>query len=327
MVVILCVGSISLLFDGGSDGPGTTIKIPSFSEEPAGPCSHRDANDNGVCENCGELYSDVCDVTAHRDSDDNKFCDKCNASYEDEQDVFGGTVTQLFTFSEGEDIMGFGYAGNKYGTKDFSDGYAKLYTTEEDAGIEIDNHINFVLDKSGNAISFESVDYITLDLDIWTDDSFLLPIVFNFSNSAGERFTGNAPKIYKNSDGEAYFTIHGQESYVKLKTFNGTEPIHVTFVIKGAKSGSNYYPQVCIYLDGKRAMTTVLAASSDLMNMRLSIGKQVVEANKSVCLDNIQVATFGNGSGSYDGAIATAFSENGYSLTECIDSVLYNKNN
>ena len=120
-----------------------------------------------------------------------------------------------------------------------------------------------------------------------------------------------------------YFTIHGQEGYVKLKEFNGTEPIHVTYVIKAVKSSGKYYPQIALYLDGEKAITTVLSETKDLASIRISLSKQIVEANKSVCLDNIQVSTFGDGSGSYDGAIASAFSENGYKLTKCADSVLY----
>ena len=154
-----------------------------------------------------------------------------------------------------------------------------------------------------------------------------MPITMIFGNSNGDRFTSAAPKIYKNTEGVGYFTIHAHESSVKLKEFNGTEPIHVTLIIKPYNSGSNYYPEICMYLDGERAIKTVLGATSDLFSIRFGMGKQTVSANKSVCMDNIQVATFGSGNGAYNGAIATAFSEKGYSLTECIDSVLYNKNN
>ena len=340
MVVILCLGSISLLFDGGSEGsgPGTTTKIP---------CSHRDANDNGACEKCGEIFSDGCDIhrdaddnnlcdscsisfedgcDLHRDTDDNKLCDICEASFSDKQDVFGGFVTQQIDFSNGAD-HNFNFAANKYGTKTYENGYVKLYTTEADEGIEIDNHMSIYLCSSQSAISLSAVDYITVDFDIWTEDELIMPITMLFGNSNGDRFTSGAPKIYKNTEGVGYFTIHGQESYVKLKKFNGTEPIHVTLVISPLKSGSDYYPQICMYLDGERAITTVLGATSDLYSLRFGMGRQTVSANKSVCMDNIQVSTFGDGSGSYDGAIATAFSENGYNLTECIDSVLYNKNN
>ena len=311
MVVILCLGSISLLFDGGSSdkpsGPGTIVqRPPADTDVPEDP--------------------EVPEACSHVDADDNSLCDKCSESYTDGQDVFGGTVTQLIDFKYGAD-SDFIFAGNKYGTKTYEDGYLKLYTTEEDEGLEIDNFIRLYLCDDRSSISLNLVDYITVDFDIWTDDEFILPLTVIFGNSAEKYFSGNAPRIYESSEGGAYFTILGQEGAVVLKRFNGTEPIHVTLIVKPYKSGGNYYPQICMYLDGEKAITTVLAATDDLGSIRFGMGKQTVSANKSVCMDNIQVSTFGDGSGSYDGAIATAFSENGYSLTECIDSVLYNKNN
>lgn len=319
MVVILCLGSISLLFDGGSSdkpsGPGTTVQRPSDDNKEPG---ENEEPDEPI-----EPEIPACD---HVDADDNSLCDKCSENYTDGQDVFGGTVTQLVDFENGAD-HNFSFAANKYGTKTYENGYAKLYTTDADEGIELDNHMSIYLCSSQSAISLNAVDYITVDFDIWTEDELIMPITMIFGNSNGDRFTSSAPKIYKNTEGVGYFTIHGQESYVKLKEFNGTEPIHVTLVISPLKSGSNYYPQICMYLDGERAITTVLGATSDLFSIRFGMGKQTVSANKSVCMDNIQVATFGSGNGAYDGAIATAFSENGYNLTECVDSVLYNKNN
>ena len=312
MVVILCLGSISLLFDSGSkgSGPGTTVEKE---------CTHRDANDDILCDKCGDIFSDGCE---HRDLNDDAVCDNCAEAFEDEQDLFGGTVTQLVDFENGAD-HNFNFAANKYGTKTYENGYAKLYTTDADEGIELDNHMSIYLCSSQSAISLDAVDYITVDFDVWTEDELIMPITMIFGNSNGDRFTSSAPKIYKNAEGVGYFTIHGQESYVKLKEFNGTEPIHVTLVISPLQSGSNYYPQICMYLDGERAITTVLGATSDLFSIRFGMGKQTVSANKSVCMDNIQVSTFGDGSGSYDGAIATAFNENGYKLTKCADSVLY----
>ena len=56
------------------------------------PCSHRDANDNSLCDNCGESYTDGKDVEgstpcSHRDADDNSLCDICGESYTDEKDL------------------------------------------------------------------------------------------------------------------------------------------------------------------------------------------------------------------------------------------------
>ncbi len=54
-------------------------------------CQHRDADDNSLCDKCGESYTDGIDVTLentpsvcqHRDADDNALCDKCGEAYTD----------------------------------------------------------------------------------------------------------------------------------------------------------------------------------------------------------------------------------------------------
>ena len=54
-------------------------------------CSHRDADDNSLCDNCDESYTDGKDIEAapcqHRDADDNTLCDNCGESYSDGKDI------------------------------------------------------------------------------------------------------------------------------------------------------------------------------------------------------------------------------------------------
>ena len=55
-------------------------------------CQHRDADDNSLCDKCGESYTDGKDVDdstpcSHRDADDNSLCDKCGESYTDSKDI------------------------------------------------------------------------------------------------------------------------------------------------------------------------------------------------------------------------------------------------
>ena len=54
-----------------------------FGDNP--PCEHRDADDNSLCDECGESYSDGDEPApcGHRDADDNSLCDKCGESYTD----------------------------------------------------------------------------------------------------------------------------------------------------------------------------------------------------------------------------------------------------
>jgi len=63
------------------------------------PCSHRDADDNSLCDNCGESYTDGKDIDdstpcSHRDADDNSLCDNCGEAYTDGKDVSDSTPCQ-----------------------------------------------------------------------------------------------------------------------------------------------------------------------------------------------------------------------------------------
>jgi hypothetical protein len=68
------------------------------------PCQHRDADDNSICDTCGEGYTDDKDADnstpcSHRDADDNSLCDKCGESYTDGKDV-EDTPTFSYTWIE-----------------------------------------------------------------------------------------------------------------------------------------------------------------------------------------------------------------------------------
>ena len=62
-------------------------------------CQHRDADDNLLCDKCGESYTDGKDVEdapvcQHRDADDNLLCDKCGENYTDGKDVGDAPVCE-----------------------------------------------------------------------------------------------------------------------------------------------------------------------------------------------------------------------------------------
>ncbi len=46
-------------------------------------CSHRDANDDSLCDLCEAEYTDNVDICTHRDLDDNNACDKCGEPFSD----------------------------------------------------------------------------------------------------------------------------------------------------------------------------------------------------------------------------------------------------
>ena len=316
MIVILCVGSVATLFDVGSSGsgPGTIVEIPNIPAEPS--CTHVDANDDSLCDLCAESFSDV-------------------------QDLFGGTVLASKTF-DGETVtfengvnkpnMGSFNPNAKYGIFTTEDGYAKMYTNESHAGTESDSFFAIYPNEERAAVDLTKFDYITLDFDLWTDSDYLSPIHFIFLENWQTNLTStNHLIITKNSD-DCYYLDTNNTGGVS-REITTSEVLHFTFVIKTSVQNGGYPvtydPKVLVYLNGE-FITEKACNMSDFgqfEQLRILFVKQTVEAGKSVCMDNIQVSGFGTSADSYSGALSEAYKDHSINLTECVDSVLYNKNN
>ena len=66
----------------GNDG-GTDSKQEENGESGEEPteCEHRDENDDGLCDKCGEVYSDGEEPCEHRDENKDEYCDICGLHY------------------------------------------------------------------------------------------------------------------------------------------------------------------------------------------------------------------------------------------------------
>lgn len=334
MIVILCAGSVSLLFDGGSSdkssGPGTIVQIPpadtDVPEDPEVP------DEPDVPEEPEEC--------SHEDADDNSVCDKCGESFSDGQDLFGGTVLASKTF-DGETVtfengvgkpnMGAFNPNAKYGIFTTEDGYAKVQTNESHAGIESDSFFSIYANEEREAVELTSFDYMTIDFDLWTESDYLSPIHFMFlENWQTNVSSTNHLMIKLDSDGEYLLSSNYGDHYRQIST---SEKLHFTFILKtqSANSGypTTYDPKILVYVNGEFISENVCHIDEFLQfeQLRIFFVKQTVEAGKSVCVDNIQVSSFGAYANSYHGALDNAYNDHSINLTECADSVLYNKNN
>ena len=77
--LILALALVFALSACGGNGGGNT-----------NTCQHKDADDNALCDKCGEAFEDgkdLPDPCTHRDADDNALCDNCGVAFEDEKDV------------------------------------------------------------------------------------------------------------------------------------------------------------------------------------------------------------------------------------------------
>ena len=375
MIVVLFLSCVTSLFDFGSDdeptGPGNIVqKPPTDTQEPEEPeepekpscthvdaddnelcdlcgesfsdgieCSHADVDDDELCDNCNKTFEDGCDV--HIDANDDELCDLCGESFSDGQDLFGGTVLASKTF-DGETVtfengvgkpnMGSFNPNAKYGIFTTEDGYAKVYTTEAHAGIESDSFFAIYANEEREAIDLSCFDYLTIDFDLWTDSEYISPIHFIFLENWQTNLTStNHFTITKQSDDCYYLDINS--GYRIQRIISTSEVLHFTFVVKtntkSSGTSAGISPNVLIYLNGEFITEEACEITNftQFEQLRMLFIKQTVEAGKSVCVDNIQVSKFGTSTNNYHGALSDAYNDHSINLTECADSVLYNKNN
>ena len=93
VLIILCLSvAVALVACGDTEDVSTPT------------CQHRDANDDNLCDKCGEGYTDGKDVLCqHRDIDDDGFCDKCDERYSDGKDVDDEPTTPACQHRDADD--------------------------------------------------------------------------------------------------------------------------------------------------------------------------------------------------------------------------------
>ncbi len=379
MIFILFLSCVTSLFDFGDEptGPGNIVqKPPTDTQEPDEPtepeepeepscthvdaddnelcdlcgesfsdgieCSHADVDDNALCDNCNEAFEDGCDL--HRDSDDDNACDTCGESFSDGQDLFGGIVINDLTFSnlmykdatEGikNNVVQAGYSvgGVKTGIITTEDGYLKFSTDAYD-NENVDTFISLFMknqstENLSECISIDTFDYMTIDFDVWTDSNFFDYMIFRFQGKDESESASfdKLPYLVIVNNGNSYLAS-SYETDIPLKTISvPSEKVHITYVIDNA----SLYARTRIYVNGEYLCGN-LSLLSDTMSeinfLRVYFSSGFVDDGRSVCFDNFVVSTFGSGNEAYTGAISELFGDTSINLAECVDSVLYNKNN
>ena len=336
MVVILCVGSISTLFDIGSDeptGPGDVVERPGDHEEPDAPDEPEEPDEPT------EPEEPSC---THVDADDNFLCDKCSESFSDGQDLFGGTVINNLTFSD--DVsknvfentetgasQGYSLGGITAGVIQTNGGYLNYKTTSEDVlnysdkasqiyfGIHNDTRKGFV-----QPVEVSTFDYMTIDFDVSTDTQYFSRTAFKLQGKDSAGATYNE---------DTYFEIIRDNNAAYLSVYNGgridiceiMDRTHITLVIC-IDHDNLESSKIKLYIDGEyKAIKAYSSEMESLIYLRAYFGAGFVEENCSMNFDNFTVSTFGSGDGAYSGALEEAINNTSINLTECADSVLFHK--
>ena len=249
-----------------------------------------------------------------------------------------GNVINYVSFSEVvssdksqiSNIPGFvGESYIRYGNISTLDHYLEFTTPDNDSNAGMDSSFRFSVKENGHALSLEYVDYVTVDFDLWTNTDYVNEIAFYFVDS--ERNIDANPRLLlkNNYQGSTYPVLKSSTDYAFVEDlFEPTKPIHITFVCK--IQGGQYEPatsETLVYLDGKLLTSGVnnfthYNLSSFELYFRAS-GKS--QQGVSVCMDNFQVTTFGDGSENYTGALSDLYNDHSLTLDNCADSVLYKK--
>ena len=328
LVAILCISLFANLFDGGStdepSGPGTIVqKPPADTDVPEDP---------EVSEEC-----------SHVDADDDSFCDKCGESFSDGQDLFGGTVINNLTFSdnvskdcltglESGTAQGYSLGGLKDGLITTESGYLQYEMRAEDVentnsstetiyfGISNETRQGYV-----SPVDVSTFDYLTIDFDVWTDTEFFPSIAFKLQGKDSDSSTTNDGSYIEIGTSSSDGNYLAKRIDGTVESFGIGNEIHLTYVI--CINRSNIYLSVVkVYLDGEYLTSFSSFPHSSLVYLRAYFGVGYEVPGASVNFDNFTVSTFGNGDGSYKGDLVDLSKDNSITLTECADSVLFNKN-
>ena len=183
------------------------------------------------------------------------------------------------------------------------------------------------------AISTGTVDYMTVDFEIWADEKedgtadFIRPLHIAFVGTKNDDDFKFVPSMVVGSakGNDNYLTF--ENSAYKSEPFDCTKRTHITYVVAMNVSSDGYFPEVSVYVNGNYVVTFKNAIGNDVDLTKMRITCASSSSNKvvgtSVCVDNVTVATFGNGDGSYSGDISELFEDYSIELSECADSVLY----
>ena len=101
-----------------------------------------------------------------------------------------------------------------------------------------------------------------------------------------------------------------------------TYPLHITYVVK-LNHGRN--SDTYTYLNGEFFSSSMNTHTTfdKIDQFRVYFPSYHNNSGVSVCFDNVQIMTFGNGDETYDGSISTCFDDTSIRLQDVSDSVLY----
>ncbi|MBE6645028.1 MAG: hypothetical protein E7612_06595 [Ruminococcaceae bacterium] len=182
-----------------------------------------------------------------------------------------------------------------------------------------------------NPKSLSSYDYVTFDFDICSDTGIMPDIDFIPRGYRGSELIFDTWFRLRydsttNSYGVAVFNGNTGE-YVDFVTYFSVEElkesVHLSLVVR----------PICItsFVEGELIFSSLRSYFDSLFDLNIVVLDHEIKENEAICIDNVCVAAYGNGSGNYDGDL-TKLTVNGTeydegdtfaSIYDCSDWVLY----
>lgn len=233
------------------------------------------------------------------------------------------------TYSEIGAIPGMRVAstltGMKYGHLTAENRYLEFYTDEGTNNYNYNAWFAFNFREGQNDawLDCSKIDYLVLDFDIWTKSEYFEEMFFYFQGELnGEKAVRDStPRmtLQKNSYG-TYF--NGDVVTDEFLVEDTSYPLHITYIVK---LNHDALSDTYTYINGKFFSSTMNThyTFDYLDHFRVFMPIYHENSGVSVCFDNVQVMTFGNGDETYSGPISTCFNDTSIKLQNVPDSVLY----
>ena len=355
VVVLLCILSLGVVSSltvfnssGGSSGGGGTS-----SSRPTVDSGNSNTGDNNGSGSTGDSSGDNAGETPGGSTGDNTGGDNSgdNTGGNTGDDSGGDTTvdppkmlneqffSESLSYSAGDEALYFkgGALLNDritYGTVDTSEGYLRYRPKAEEVGTEVSKSIlSLYLNKESSILSelpihLDEAACITIDFDIWSDTGVLPELVFSMQSSNDEFclekvFFGIC---YYDSQYCAGIFDSYNDSFYNIESFmepiDISAPFHVTILLSLYNEETE--PNRCYYyLNGNSYKNTTMDIFLRALELNINFLSHNVNELESICIDNLQVYSYGESMSSYDGDLSKISGV--VSITNCSDWILYDK--
>ena len=234
-----------------------------------------------------------------------------------------------------QDYMYSSITGLSNASSIVENGNFKLKLAYDESNVTPENgHFGFGIPvDQPDLIDVSVYDYMTFDADYTINeiyDEFQIYSIFRDSKTSVDSYSdGLLISLSQNDDGTdsiSFSLFSERESSDKTVFTVDGNSFHLTYVFEFNKQDISD-SRCFIYINGQYAFSTeFLYYASNPVEfgvMRHHFSNSILKSSGSIEIDNVNFYTFGDGDGTYDGALTDLFEDTSIKLEDCTDSILY----